>query len=369
MRIPEFQLERYFARWEFSARFLLGSSDAESFAATELLSLADDESRALWNGMRLGYTESPGHPLLRAEIASLYAGIAPDDVLVFEGAEEAIFTFANVELAAGDRAVVMWPAYQSLHEIARAAGADVALLRLRHDQAWSLDVDELAALVRPRASCFIMNAPHNPTGSVPSRRAFDEAVALCERTGTRLFVDEVYRFGEIDDSARLPAACEASPTAVSLGGLAKPFGLAGLRIGWIATRDRSLLGRLARFKDYLTICSSAPSELLSIAALRARDRVLARNRAIAMSNLALLDELFARRDDLEWVRPLAWPIAFPRLRRDEPIETFASRLVETTGVMIAPESIFGHGGNHFRIGFGRKDMPQALARFEAFLEN
>jgi len=369
MRIAEFKLERYFARWEFVAKLLLGSSDAESFGLDELLTLADDDSRRLWNDMRLGYTESPGHPVLRATIADLYHGISADDVLVFAGAEEAIFSFANVALGDGDHAVVMSPAYQSLHETARAAGADVSLLRLRHAKAWTLDPDELASLMKPMTACVVFNIPHNPTGAIPERHAFDAAVALCERAGARLFIDEVYRFGELDEEKRLPAACEASPTAVSLGGLAKPFGLAGLRIGWIATRDRPFLRRLAAFKDYLTICSSAPSELLAIAALRARDRVLARNRTIALANLSSLDELFARRpEDLEWIRPPSWPIGFPRLLKPEPIEEFAARLVERTGVMIAPETIFDHRGNHFRIGFGRRDMPQALERFEAFLD-
>lgn len=369
MRIAEFKLERYFARWEFVAKLLLGSSDAEPCGLEELLALADDDSRTLWHDMRLGYTESPGHPQLRAAIAGLYDGISADDVLTFAGAEEAIFTFANVALAAGDHAVVMWPAYQSLHETARAAGADVSLLRLRYDKAWALDPEELSSLMRPTTACVVFNIPHNPTGAIPDHRAFEAAVALCERGGARLFVDEVYRYGELDEKGRLPAACETSPTAVSLGGLAKPFGLAGLRIGWIATKDRPFLQRLAAFKDYLTICSSAPSELLAIAALRARDRVLARNKTIALGNLALLDELFARRpEDLEWIRPPSWPIGFPRLLRAEPVEDFAARLVERTGVMIAPESIFDHHGNHFRIGFGRRDMPQALERFESFLD-
>jgi aspartate/methionine/tyrosine aminotransferase len=369
MRIAEFKLERYFARWEFVAKLLLGSSDAEAFGIDELLSLIDEDSRAMWRDMRLGYTEAPGHPRLRAEIAKLYHGIDPDDVLVFAGAEEAIFTYANTALSAGDHAVVMWPAYQSLHEAARATGADVSLLRLRYEKAWALDIDELESLVKPTTATVIFNAPHNPTGSIPDRKAFDAAVALCERIGARLFVDEVYRYGEIDASRRLPAACEASPTGVSLGGVAKPFGLAGLRIGWVATKDRAMLVRLAKFKDYLTICSSAPSELLAIGGLRAHDRLLARNREIALSNLALLDDLFKRRaDDLEWSRPPSWPVGFPRLRRSERIENFAAQLVERTGVMIAPGNIFDHEGNHFRIGFGRRNMPQALERFEAFLD-
>lgn len=367
MRITNFKLERFFARWEFSARYLLGASDSESFSADELLALCDAEGKALWDGLRLGYTETPGHPLLRREIAALYPGLAPEDVLVFAGAEEAIFTFANVEFNHGDHVVVTWPGYQSLFETARAAGADVSLLRLRHSQRWKIDLDELTALLRPTTAAVVVNAPHNPTGMLPDRPAFDTLVALCERRGVRLFVDEVYRFGELDEDARLPSAAEASASGVSLGGLAKPFGLGGLRIGWIATRDRALLDRLAAFKDYLTICNSAPSEVLAILALRAKGRVLARNRAIVLHNLALLDDFFARRAELfDWVRPRAGPVAFPRLLTAEPIDEFGERLLEKTGVMIVPGSIFDHDGNHFRIGFGRRNLPEALARLEEF---
>jgi len=369
MRIADFKIERFFARWEFSAPYLLSSSDAESFSAAELLEMADDESRSLWLSVRLGYTESAGHPLLRAEIARLYAGIDPEDVLVFSGAEEAIFVFSNTALGAGDHAVVTWPAYQSLIETGRAAGADVSLLRLRHANGWAIDPDELKALLRPATACVIINAPQNPTGMVPDHSTFDALAAACEQRGVRLFVDEVYRFGEIDAATRLPAGCETSSSGVSLGGLAKPFGLAGLRIGWIATRDRALLGRMQAFKDYLTICSSAPSEVLAIAALRARDRVLSRNRAVAFANLALLDDFFARRAErFEWVRPRAWPIGFPRMLSPGSIDELADGLVRAAGVMLLPGSIFDHAGNHFRIGFGRRNMPEALARFEAFLD-
>ena len=368
MRIADFKLERFFARWEFVARFLLCASDAESFRFDELLSFAGGESRALWDGLRLGYTESPGHPLLRSEIAALYSGLTADDVLVFAGAEEAIFAFSNVSLGAGDHVIVMWPAYQSLTETARAVGADVSLLRLRHSSSWALDVDEVASLLRPTTAAVIVNAPHNPTGMLPERPVFDALVALCERRGVRLFVDEVYRYGEFADVDRLPGAAEATSSGVSLGALSKPFGLAGLRIGWIATRDRALLGRLAAFKDYLTICNSAPSEVLGILALREKERLLARNRAIAASNLALLDRFFARRaESFEWVRPRAGLVAFPRLLGPVPIDDFASRLVEVAGVLILPESVFEHTGNHFRIGFGRENMPEALAQFEEFV--
>ncbi len=369
MRIAEFRLERFFARYEFAVKHLLGSSDAETFDAHELLALADDESRALWRSIRLGYTETAGHPVLRARIAALYKGIAPDDVLVCSGAEEAIFIFSQAALGETDHAIVVWPAYQSLYETARAAGASVDLLRLRHQNGWAVDPDEVASLIRPNTKCLVLNAPHNPTGSLPDVPTLRALAALCEARGIRLVVDEVYRFAEIDEHDRLPAACEAARDGVSIGGLAEPFGLAGTRIGWIASHDRDLLARMVRVKDYLTICNAAPSELLAIACLSAASKVLARNRAIGLSNLALLDDFFARRRDrFAWVRPRAWLIGFPKLLGDERVDGFCDRLVRESGVMLVPESVFDHTGNHFRIGFGRSDMPQALALLEAFLD-
>src|SRR5215212_8863475 len=140
MRISEFALERFFAQWEFAVRHLLCASDVEGWRMTDLLALADDESAALWSNLHLGYTEAPGHPLLRTEIASLYDTIEADDVLVFAGAEEAIFCLSNVVLGPGDHAVVTWPGYQSLYEVGRATGADVDLHELREGDGWALDV-------------------------------------------------------------------------------------------------------------------------------------------------------------------------------------------------------------------------------------
>jgi aspartate/methionine/tyrosine aminotransferase len=369
MEIAEFKLERYFAKWEFTARHLLCSSDAETWGMHELVGMADDECRALWNGLRLGYTESTGHPMLRREIAGLYGGLEPDDVLTFAGAEEAIFAYMTATLRPGDHAVVMWPAYQSLYEAARAAGAEVSPLRLRFAEGWRLDLDELAELIRDDTRVVVVNLPHNPTGLSIDRTEFGRLVDLCERRGVALFCDEVNRYGEYDARDRLPGACELSPGAASLGGLAKPFGLAGLRVGWIAVRNRALLRRIAAVKDYLTICSSAPSEILALIALRVREHLLRRNVGIATRNLALLDEFFARwKSSFAWVRPRAGLVAFPRLIASHDVDDFCARLVERTGVLLLPGSIFDHEENHFRVGFGREDMPEALRIFEAELE-
>lgn len=368
MRIADFELERFFARWEFAVRHLLCASDVEGWSMADLLALADDETRAMWAELRLGYTESTGHPLLRAEIARLYQHVEPDDVLVFAGAEEAIFCLANVALGPGDHAIVTWPGYQSLWEVGRATGADVSLHELREADGWALDVDRLVAGMVPETRLVVVNAPHNPTGMLPTHAEWRTLTDACLAHGVHLLADEVYRYLEVDEAARLPAGADALPgLGISLGVMSKSFALAGLRIGWLATTDRALLARCAAFKDYTTICSSAPAEILALIALRARDRVLARSRTIVAGNVALLDGFFGRwAGTFDWVRPRGGSIGFPRLRADTPIDGFVAELVEAEGVLLLPGSAFGHPGNHFRIGFGRIDMPEALAGLERF---
>jgi aspartate/methionine/tyrosine aminotransferase len=369
MRIAEFELERFFARHEFAVRHLLCASDVEGWRMDDLLARADDEARALWDGLTLGYTEAPGHPLLRAEIASLYETIAPDEVLTFSGAEEAIYVAANVLLQPGDHAIVTWPAYQSLHEVARATGADVTLHELQASEGWAIDVERLRGQVTPTTNLIVVNAPHNPTGMLPDEATYREVAAIAADAGATLFSDEVYRFLELDPSTRLPAGADVGEHGVSLGVMSKSFAMAGLRIGWLATHDRRLLEAAARYKDYLTICSSAPSEILALIALRTRDEVIARSRAITGANLQLLDGFFERQAaHLDWVRPRGGSIGFPLLKADTPIDAFAQNLLDAQGVLLAPGSLFGHPGNHFRLGFGRAGFADGLARFESYVE-
>jgi aspartate/methionine/tyrosine aminotransferase len=366
MRIPDFALERYFARWEFAADHLLCASDVEAYPMADLLALADDETRGLWDGLHLGYTESTGHPLLRREIAALYETIEPDDVLTFAGAEEAIFCLMNVLVGPGDHMIVTWPGYQSLYEVAEAAGADVTLHELHEADGWALDIERLRREVTPATRLIVVNAPHNPTGMLPDRATYDALVAVAAEAGARLLVDEVYRGLEFDAGDRLPAGADALDGAISLGVMSKAYAMAGLRIGWLATRDQDLLARVVAFKDYTTICSSAPSELLAIMALRAGDRVLGRSRAIIAANLELVDAFFEDwADRFMWVRPRAGSIGYPRLTvPGVRIDDWAADLVETEGVLLIPASQFGQSGNHFRIGFGRTDLPEALGRLE-----
>lgn len=374
--IPTFKLERYFARWEFVAPYLLSTSDVQGYSLQELLALADAESRALWDNLTLGYTESLGHPLLRAAIADLYTHATPDQVLCFAGAEEALYICTRILLQPSDHLIATFPGYQSSYEIARAVGAEVSYLPLRLQTsatgalAWQIDLDELRALVRPNTRLITLNFPHNPTGALLSHSEWAAVVEIARAANCYLFADEVYRLLEYDPADRLAAGVDCYEKAISLGVMSKPFGLAGLRIGWIATQDQTLLAQAAAYKDYTTICNSAPSEILALIALRAREQVLARCLGIIQQNLRLVDEFM--RDHAEfftWIRPRAGSIAFPAWRGALPIEQFTERLVQSTGVLLLPATVYDYPGPHFRLGLGRTNTAAALERLGDFVRN
>lgn len=329
----------------------------------DLESGAKDSFQELW----LGYTESEGAPSLRREIARLYSTIQPDQILVHSGAEEAIFLFMHAVLQPGDHVVVHSPCYQSLVEVARGIGCDVSLWRASEREGWALDLTDLRASLRPNTRAVVVNMPHNPTGYLMTPDEFSELNRLTHERGIPLFSDEVYRESEYDVADRLPPACDINENAISLGVMSKAYGLPGLRIGWIATHNAEIRTRMAGLKDYTTICSSAPSEFLAELALRHRQQIVKRNLDLIARNLTVLDGFFAKHADrLFWRRPKAGPIAFPRLVGDD-IEAFCHELATTAGVLLLPGTIFDDRENHFRIGFGRKNLPEAILRLEDFL--
>ena len=369
MKIPEFALERYFARYEFSTPYILCSSDIQGMAMHDLLALADDDAMQRWQSLTLGYTETNGLPALRTAIAQLYDGIDPDEVITFAGAEEAVFITANVLLGPGDHMITTWPGYQSLYEVGRATGADVTLIELRPEQEWRLDIDELRQAIRPNTKLILLNTPHNPTGALMSHEDWRAVVAMAHEAGAVLFADEVYRMLEYNPSDRLPAACELSPSALSLGVMSKAFGLAGLRVGWLVVRDAVLRQKLLAYKDYTTICNSAPSEILALIALRASQRMLIRSRAIVLRNLQLFHEVCLRMPErLQMVAPRAGSVAFAQIQHAKPIVQIAEEMAAQAGVLILPASVYGYPGNYFRVGFGKADFDQGLVRFEAYLQ-
>jgi len=358
-----FELERYFAEHEFKARYLLSASDCESMTLPRLLALADPAATHLWQNLHLGYTESQGHPLLREEIAGCYATIHADDVLV-AAPEEAIFIAMNTLLSPGDHVIVTFPAYQSLREVAVGLGCRVTHWPLQPvGEHWRLDLDFLQASLGPDTKLIVINFPHNPTGHLIGRSEMAQIIEMARQRGIYVFSDEMYRGLEYEEQQRLPAACDLYEHAISLAGLSKVLGLPGLRIGWLATQDQVLLARFSAFHDYTTICNSAPSEILGIMALRARDQIVERNLRILRANLGAASHFFSARSNLfTWMPPRAGSVAFPKLGACIPVVDFCRELLEKEEVMVIPGTMFDFMGNHFRVGLGRSNLPETLER-------
>ena len=368
MNLPPFKLERYFAKYEFNTDFLLCSSDCEAMTIADLLAIEEDTAQK-FQQVWLGYTESQGSPALRKEISKLYETIPPETILVHTGAEEAIYLFMFAAFKKGDHVIVHSPGYQSLADVARAAGCDVSPWRAREQNQWALDLNELRHLVRTNTKAIILNTPNNPTGYLMSRADYDALHKFVQERKLLFFSDEVYRESEYDPAERLTAACDMGEHAVSLGVTSKTYGLAGLRIGWIATMNKKIYDAMASLKDYTTICNSAPSEFLAEVALRNRHKLVQRNLDIIRENLAVIDDLFAHRADLfSWVRPKAGSMGFPRLLKGD-VEDFCDDLVRKAGVLLLPGSMYDYSRNHFRLGLGRKNLPQAVERLEEYLKN
>ncbi len=372
--LPEFRLESYFGIWEFKARHHLTASDAQTLTLDALLEMADAEDLKRWNALTLGYIPSEGTAELRRAVADTYETVSAEEVLCFAGAEEGLYCAMHALLGPEDHAVVLVPNYQSMESVPSSI-CQVSGIALHAQNGWHLDLDELHAALRPNTRVVAVNFPNNPTGRIVGAATFDRVVEICRERGIYLFSDEVYRGIERDDRKRLPQASDLYERALSLNVVSKAYGLPGLRVGWIACRDRDARTRMVQLKHYLSICNSAPSEILACIALKGRNRILARNRDLASSNLAKLDAFFARHEDrFDWYSPDGGCIAYPRYLGSDGVEHFCAQLVERGGVLLLPASLYRSNllpspPDRFRIGYGRYGMDEALAAFDSFLKS
>lgn len=370
--IAEFALERFFDRFEFDLPYQLGSSDPETLSVAELLALAGPDEQDRWQELRLGYRTAAGDPHLRAAVASLYPGRSPDDVLIAVGASEALMLAFAGSLRPGDRAIALTPAYQSLHEMPRAMGARLELVPVEPDgEGWRFPFNRLMDRLQPGVALLVLNTPHNPTGVAASPEQVRAIVARCEGSGIRVLGDEVYR-GLEWSSATAPSVAGLSERAVAVGVTSKVYGLAGLRIGWLVTGDHSLRARALAIKDYTTLCAAGPSEVLATIALKAEETLRERTRTRCQANMARLEAFAASRPDLfAWVRPAATTVSVARIgraqlaRHDGDPHAVLAHWRERGGVVVAPGPVFGCDADRFRLGFGRADMPDALAALAA----
>jgi len=372
--LPDFRLETHFSKWEFKARYHMTASDAESISLRELLTMANPEEREQFEEMSLGYTETFGARNLRETIASMYTDRKATEILCFAGASEGIFAANMVVLDKDSHAVVVTPNYQS-HETLPVAICDATGIPLDPDDEWSLDIDRVADAIKPNTKLVTINFPHNPTGAILSLDRYHALIELCRKHGIYILHDEIFNGLGPTATKHLPYVADLYERGLSLNVMSKSFGLPGLRIGWIACADIEIISRMERLKHYLSICNSGPSERLAKIALNNRNKLLARNCAIVDENLPKWEAFFERHQELfDWYRPDGSCTAFPRYKGSDGVEAFTRALVEESGVLLLPSTIYRSElgdtpKDRFRLGFGRKGLDVGLAVMETHVSN
>lgn len=369
MHLDTFLLEDYYGKYEFKTKYMLSSSDPESWSLNEILRMANKEEQVLWETQCFGYTEIKGLPTLRKTIArSLYPSLTADNILCFAGAEEGIFCSLLTLCSSQDHIIVLGPCYQSLAEIPKFTGATVTTIDLKEENNWSIDIEAIKSSIQTNTKMLIINFPHNPTGQIITSNELTELIQLLNKHNIWLFSDEVYHLlGRLKDSWAKPAAT-LYDKAISLGVMSKAYGMPGLRVGWIACQNQNILQQIEKTKHYTSLCNSGPAELISLIALRNKDIILARNNDIVAKNLLLLDSFFKKYAHLfSWVRPQGGCTGFVKYVGPETVDMFCSRLIDQAHVLLLPGSVYSVSSNHFRIGFGRRNMLEALTELEKFI--
>jgi aspartate/methionine/tyrosine aminotransferase len=271
VKVETFTLERWMSAWEVKVDYDIAESGIYPMTVNEVVDLLPagerDQTLARLLDLRLGYTEARGTQQLRETIAGTYASVSPDEVLVTTGAIEANYLLFNSLLDAGDRVVAVFPAYQQLYAVAKAIGCEVALWKLREEDGFRYDVDELERLVTPGTKLIVVNTPHNPTGAMLSAADLERIYRLADSVGAYVLADEAYRWLDLPGGEALaPPMRDLGTTAISVGTFSKPFGLPGLRIGWIAATEE-IIRSCWQTRDYISLAPARLSDALADVAL------------------------------------------------------------------------------------------------------
>jgi aspartate/methionine/tyrosine aminotransferase len=357
MKIETFDLERWMTTYEVNVDYDIAESGIYPMSVRELLDFEDAErreetlNRLLDN--RLGYSEAPGSLELRSLLAATYRDSGPDNILITTGAIEANFLLFNVLLEPGDHVVAIYPAYQQLYSVPRAIGCDVSLWKLRPEDDFRFDLDELERLVQPNTRMIVINTPHNPTGSVLSPDEVQQVYDLAQSVGARVMSDEAYRWLDLPGGEALSGpARDLGDGAVSVGTFSKPFGLPGLRIGWISA-PADVVAESWAMRDYISLSPGKLNDALAVLAFRHREKIRERTHEIVSQNLQTMDAwLTEHRDILRWTAPRGGLLALLEYDLDIPSMQLANRLAEEYSVMLAPGSAFGYE-YRLRVGVGQ----------------
>ena len=370
MDILPFLVEEWMNRYEVGAKYNLAETCVNSVSLNELFALTGEDKDAFLSalcGQRLTYGDIFGLPSLKEGICRLYRGLSPDQVIPTHGAAGANHHLFYSILHPGDRVISVLPTYQQLYSIPASLGARVEKLILRPEHGYLPDLEELSRLADAGVSLICLNNPNNPTGALMPESLLREVVAIAQSHGAYLLCDEVYRH-LTQAEGYSPSIVELYEKGISVSSMSKVFSLAGLRLGWIASRDPKVLEECRIHRDYDLISCGVFDEAAAALALQHSDKLLERSRGIIRENLSILDAWVQSEPHLSYVKPQAGTTALVSYDLDIPSYDFCQELYQTTGVFVTPGACF-ELEHCVRIGYAcsRDTLIQGLAQFHTFL--
>lgn len=374
MNIKPFLVEEWMNAYEVGAKYNIAETCVDSISLDELFSLTGEDKQAFLDAFcasRLTYGHIEGNPDFLKGICGLYKTIKPENVVPTHGAAGANHHIFYSLINPGDRVVSIMPTYQQLYSIPESFGADLQLLHLKQENDYLPDMDELRALVTPETKMICINNPNNPTGALMSVDMLKEIVEIARGVGAWVMCDEVYRHLTQKDGW-CDSIVDHYEKGISVSSMSKVFSLAGLRLGWIATRDMDVVKACLSHRDYNHISCGMFDEIVAGIALRHADKILERNRGIVRENLAILDAWMQTEPRLRYTKPQAGTTALVYYDYDLPSYDFCVQMYHQTGAFVTPGDCFEQPKS-LRIGYAcdtqeLKDGLKAVSEYLRSLE-
>jgi aspartate/methionine/tyrosine aminotransferase len=366
MQLKPFLLDTWLDAYEHGIEFNLAASTGPTWTVNDILALAHDEVRHRFLNHKLVYGRPAGADSLREAIAEMQ-GVGVDSVQVVTGASEALVALMWLAAEPGANVIIPHPGFTTFSSLPESLGLETRFYRVRRENNFRIDIDEIKHLADSRTKLVLINSPHNPTGATISDSDMEALHEFTAARGIQLISDEVYH--PIYHGSKTKSAARL-PHATVISDLSKAFSIAGVRTGWMIEHDPKRLQQYWTARAYFSICNSTTGEILSEIAIRKRDVVLGKTQAAATRNLDLLNRFMAEhRDVLGWIPPQGGMTAFPWLVNGEDSRPFCQAATER-GILLAPGDCF-EVPSHFRLGFAAAGdgFSRALNRFGEFVKS
>ena len=371
MDIKTFKVERWMNEYEDNCTYNLAETCIDSLTVRELTEMAGLDTAEFMNELadtRMTYGHIFGSPELLEGIAGLYGELVkPEHVIPMHGAIGANNHVIMALIDPSDNMVSVMPTYQQHYSIPESIGAEVRILNLNLENHFLPDIEKLKELVDENTKMITMNSPNNPSGSLIPKDVMEQVIEVARSVGAYVLCDEVYR-GISEDGSYMYSVVDLYEKGISVGSMSKSWSMAGVRLGWIVTRDINLIHRFHERRDYDTISCAVIDDKLAALALANKDKIIERNRAILLRNRQILDDWVNATPEVYYQKPVAGTTALVYYKKDMPSRELCDKLMKSKGVLFTPGECFEMEGA-VRIGyaFDPEMLQKGLELFTEFL--